>query len=300
MTLLLLLCLLGDGPVINLGPAFGEFWKAAAGRPVAEQRALWQERVEGPQQAVYDALVWRGTTGTTAREERLDRSLERLPPLAPEMTRLFTEFEPTLQQQCARFQQAFPEFRRDVPVYALPSVGRFNGKSGMVKGQLVLAFGMDQIVARHDNPDVLYAHELFHVYHLQRLGLTEREILQAPLALSLWLEGLASYVSHQLNPQAPLADVLMDAELPRVSAEDCHWLAERFQQWSATPMLDRRGQEVWFQVGGRLRPDLPSRCGYLLGYLVAEKLARGHSLDELARWPLPVVVERVAEALQNI
>lgn len=290
MALLLLLLLLGDGPVVNLGPSFEEFWKAGA------ERRLWQEHVEGPHQALYNALVW-GGAGVEERARRLDASCERLAPLIPEMTRLFAEFEPTLQQQCARFQESFPEFRRDFPVYAIPSVGRFNGKAGMVEGQLVLAFGIDQIAARHDNPDVLYAHELFHVYHLRRMGLDPRE---APLVAALWLEGLASYVSHRLNPQASLAEVLMDGELARVSPEDCHWLAERFRQWSATPLTDTRAQSAWFQVGGRIRPDLPSRCGYLLGYRVAEKLAQGRSLDELASWPLPVVVEQVAGALQNI
>ncbi|MDM4779584.1 MULTISPECIES: hypothetical protein [unclassified Micromonospora] len=49
-----------------------------------------------------------------------------------------------------------------------------------------------------------------------------------------------------------------------------------------------------------LAGDLPKRCGYLVGLTAVRRLRRHHTLQDLARWPLPRVRAEMAEALTDL
>ena len=81
-----------------------------------------------------------------------------------------------------------------------------------MQGKPALLFGVDVMARTHDASDLeaFLQHELFHMYQPQmaKLGDTLHE--------ALWVEGLATYVSHVLNPHVPEPMIL---GLPRDMAE---------------------------------------------------------------------------------
>ncbi len=157
----------------------------------------------------------------------------------------------------------------------LISLFSFDGATRKVAGKSALLFAIDGI-ARYDAQDeslkVLFDHELFHQYHQQIAP--ELTADDAPLWVSLWEEGLATYVSQQINPGSSEAQVLMSGKLAERSAP-------------------------FFFGSNSGRPDLPPRCGYYVGYQVARKLAGGRSLQQLASFRGPELENSVRLELQR-
>jgi hypothetical protein len=58
------------------------------------------------------------------------------------------------------------------------------------------------------NESAFFHHELFHTYHEPVLEACEGD--DAPIWVSLWTEGLATYVSKAMNPQANDVELLLD------------------------------------------------------------------------------------------
>jgi hypothetical protein len=295
--------------VINVGPAFEKFWNLAEGQPFERQLRLWNEIVEKPFQPFYDSMVWQKKEDPHW-EERKNRRLKEMfgkyPALYPRMTANFNSFDRTLSAQIKKFKNTFPEAAFHLPIYAAPTA-TFNGKGGengdSSDGKTVLAFGIDMMTEFDNDPDVLYSHELFHIYHTDAIGMNEKVFLgEGRLTLPLWLEGLATYVSQQMNPAAPMASVLMDKELPNVTDDQVQVLAEMFLKNAEEKAFDDKKPEIykkWFAIDPKYNvgKGLPARCGYLLGLRVAQELAKTHSLTEMGHWKVADIHRNVRAAL---
>ena len=107
-----------------------------------------------------------------------------------------------LPRQITRFRETFPRFQCDTAVYFLYAAGAFDGATREVTGKDALMFGLDTIARLKEPLSPLFAHELFHVYHAERIP-------KPPEAFywQMWEEGLASYVSRRLNPDVPESQV---------------------------------------------------------------------------------------------
>lgn len=293
--------------VINLGLDFDAFWNLAKDKEFEEQVKVWNDKIEKPHQVFYDGLVWQKMSNPKWEERKIRRLKEFFPKyqsLYPSMQSEFRHFDGTLEKQIKRFTQFFPDAHFNLPIYAVPST-TFNGKggeggdSGDPEGKTVLAFGIDMIVDRHDNPDVLYSHELFHIYHVSAIGMNEEVFVnEGRLTLPLWLEGLATYISQQINPEAPVADVLMDKDLSNVTKKQIRILAKKFISEASEKAFDPKKPEIykkWFAIDPqfKLGRGFPQRCGYLLGLKVSEYLAKKNSLETMVHW-------KVAEAHQQV
>lgn len=293
--LLLLAATAGAEPnLINLAPAFHRFVEASAGQPPHRLVELWTELVEASQPAYYSELVWDADWGPD-RQRALELRLPRLLANAAGIEAVFQLLPDVITRQVARFREVFPDARLDVPIFLAPSF-RFDGRTATLPGTgLVLALSPDEIARLRNEPDVLVSHELFHIYHEGGLGLSsESDTPTGSLLTPLWTEGLATWYSAQVNPRATAAQVLMQEDLARLSESDVGWLAAHFP-------LQGGSHGEWFQTGvGKPRPDLPSRCGYLLGLRVAELLSRRHSPQVMARWSLEQAEPRVREALAEL
>lgn len=300
--------------VINLGPQFKHFWETAANKPFDEQLRVWNEIVETPYQVFYDAMVWQKKDNSKWEERKVRRLKEmfrKYPALYSRMTESFRSFEKTLSLQIGKFQNFFSDAKFSLPIYAAPTT-TFNGKggeggdSGDALGKTVLAFGIDMMVEYDNDPDVLYSHELFHIYHTEAIGLNEHVFLeQGRLTLPLWLEGLATYVSLQMNPTAGMSAVLMDKDLPNVNDNEVRELAGKFLGEADEKAFDTKKPEIykkWFAIDPQYNvgKNLPHRCGYLLGLRVVQELAGNHSLQEMVHWKVADVHKNVVEALRKI
>jgi hypothetical protein len=192
-----------------------------------------------------------------------------------------------------RFLITFPDFRCEARIAFGPSFLRFDGHGKTdTEGQWHMLFGVDAISLEHGPQDmpVVFAHELFHIYHHQLMGSKARGI-DNTVWWAMWEEGLATYVSGRLNPgfdaQQLLVfpqDIIQRMHVPGATARAAKLMLADF---------DKSGG-FWFDTA-RSSPGLPPRAGYYMGYLMASELGRDHSLDWLAHLP-PDQVKRQARA----
>jgi uncharacterized protein YjaZ len=136
-----------------------------------------------------------------------------------------------------------------------------------------------------------FAHELFHIYHAQALGVRPED--DARTWWSMWEEGLATYVSRQMNmPQTEQqvlwipSDLVAQMQKPGVIKETAK---EMLADFNTTEHY-----AYWFQAG-HSAPTLPARAGYFMGMRMAEELGRARSLQQLAHLT-PAEVEPLAKA----
>jgi hypothetical protein len=188
------------------------------------------------------------------------------------MRQLSAQLASELPGHLKRFRVAFPDFQCSTPVYFVYSANAFDGAVRQVDGKPALLFGIDVVARLGNDLAPLVAHELFHVHHGQL-------VRDAPdtVGWALWREGLASYVSRQLNPDLPEEKACclpsaapVEAVLPRIAGE-------------LRKQLDSEDEAVYrrFFLGGQ-EQDIPVRSGYLVGYRVAAELGRTRTVQQLA------------------
>lgn len=270
----------GPCAATDLMPAFWKYWDAAKGLPRDEQVRLFQERVMGAHAAVYAGVFDKAPMPVA---QIVGNSLDTMPSIEAGMRELSAKLSDELPRQIARFREAFPKFRCGEPVYFLYSAGAFDGGTRDVSGKEALMFGLDVIARLKEPLSPLFAHELFHVYHAERIP-------KSPEAFywNMWEEGLASYVSDRLNPGEPACCLPpaapVDAALPKIVA-------------GALERLDSEKPEDYrpYFLGGENALGLPQRSGYVLGYRIAAEAGKTRSLEQLADLQ-PAEVRKLIEA----
>ena len=269
--------------VTDLMPAFWTYWDAAKALPAAEQERSFEKLVMAPNAAVYDG-AFHGAPAPVAKF--IGDALAKVPAIEPGMRELSGRLSGELPRQITRFREAFPRFRCDTAVYFLYAAGAFDGATREVSGKDALMFGLDTIARLKEPLSPLFAHELFHVYHAERIP-------KPPEAFywQMWEEGLASYVSRRLNPDVPESQVCclppaeaVDEALPKVVT-------------GALERLDSAKEDDYrrYFLGGEEAIDIPRRSGYVLGYRIAAEAGKTRSLEELAELP-PEQVRKLVES----
>lgn len=223
----------------------------------------------------------------------------------PEWRLLDATLGPAVGRVAARFAHKFPDFRCDFPVYVTETFGVMDGAARLVGGRPALVLGVSMIAQFETlaSLPVFLSHELFHRYHFQAAGFSDDLDDRDMIWRALWAEGLATYVSAQLNPSRPLSDAL-------AFPTDLEARAQPFVPQMATELLaaaDRVDSAVFakfFGAGSAEAKSLgwPPRSGYYVGYLVARDLGRRHKLSELAHLqgaPLRAEIGRSLEGLAH-
>ena len=285
---------------IDLMPLYWQFWERAHALPVADQIPLFREMVVERRPDVYNAAVMNVPGGQAFVEALPDiypKATAWTSPHVDVMRRLSNEIATTLPQQEAAFKREFPDFAYDGRIYFMYALGAFDGAVRTVDGRPALLFGLDVIAAIHGSGASvapLFHHELFHVYHGPLIGSTGRGL---PLYLSLWAEGLATLVSHRLNPSASDAAIFgLPPNTPQRAREDLPRLAGLLRA-----KLDSTSPDDYdaFFIGNAPDADIPKRCGYYVGYLVAARIQQGRPLRELARLKGPQLRHAIDAALTD-
>jgi hypothetical protein len=182
-----------------------------------------------------------------------------------------------LQPAIRSFADTFTDFHSAGHIVLLHSLGEMDGGTRNVRGQTYLVFGAD-VMAKLIAPGKekpFFHHELFHVYNAQFFDECE------PLWCALWMEGLAVYVSQQLNPGATDSDLLLMSPRPIRAAVDANL---NRAVCAIRARLDSTVQQDYaaFFFGNSSFEDLPPRAGYYIGYLAMKQLGASHSLSALA------------------
>lgn len=285
--------------VIDLMPQFWQVVEASGHESAAQQVQDFRKHLVDNHGDLYFATGL-GFQSDKELSEAIQNELaeaRRHPEAMRRMTRL-------LQREMPRyintFQRAFPDFKCDFPIYLLPALGKLDGAGRVVNHVPSLIFGIDDIAAEFtpSTLPIFIDHELFHRYHFQVAGFSDDKGDRDVVWRTLWAEGLATYVSKVLNPPASMQDALI---LPKD-------LEQRAQPQLAAliaklmPQLDRvdTGTFGEFFDYHPSETAIPSRVGYYIGALAAERLAGQSSLYTLAHMQAGVVREKLPQTLAEI
>ncbi len=211
----------------------------------------------------------------------LEQYLDELNAYLPAIEHIHSRFEEQRASIQAKFLNAFPDFDSSrARIYLMLSLFRFDGKIPHDNPRMLL-LGLDGLAKFHGADvrlPVILSHELFHVYHFQVNPLPS-DVDQLELYRLVWQEGLATYVSQVLNPDASLADALLDPRL----AEEGPKFVPMFARSLLTQLESTDDATAALYLSYRRGGLFPSRMGYLIGYEIAKRTAATHQVTELAR-----------------
>jgi hypothetical protein len=282
--------------IVNSGEDFKQFWSQAKGKNFAEQNVLWLT-FEEKYQDIYDTLVFPKTNSNWEkdREAVLEKSFGRMPANENKLFESLDSASSVAWSQVKRFKKVFPDLEDGTPVIFLP-VSQANGTAITLPtyGRRALVIGLDTILNLHNNLDVVFSHEFFHIYHFKQL---ENTAFGETMSTQLWVEGFATFESSVLNPGADYDAIFMDANL----ASAC--TSENVREWSKqylkiyTFPVDTNLLKSWFRVSGT---EMPKRRGYCVGFNVIKLLAKETPLATMAKWGEQTYVERTGWALNQL
>lgn len=287
--------------VIDATGPFWTFWDEASALPIADQRRRFRELVVTKNPSLFAESVV-GEKTPEDLDAQVERWLPTLPGRIDAMRALTRSVRQDLAQHDATFRRAFPDMRWSGRVYFTVSLDAFDGAVRKVDGEPALAFGIDKIAKLHGrdaNLAALFHHELFHVYHDQ-VALEAELHGRDPhgLLYPVWVEGLAVVAAKELNPGADAHALLLSREMIDGTRPK---LADIARDLLAG--LDDATEETYrdFFLGRGKRADVPRRCGYLVGYVVARRIVAAHgSVAAAARLRSPALHEEVAFVLRDL
>ncbi len=287
--------------VVDLMPQFWQVVKSGGHESAAQQVQDFRKNLVDN----HGDLYFKAGLGF-ASDEELDKAIQnelaaaRAHPDALRKTTLLLQRE--MPQYINRFKRTFPDFQCDFPIYLLPALGKLDGAGRVVNHVPALLFGIDNIAAEFSPStlplSIFIDHELFHRYHYQVAGFSDDKGAQDIVWRTLWAEGLATYVSKALNPPASMQDALiLPKDLEQRARPQLAALIAKLM-----PQLDRVDAGTFGEFFG-YHPSataVPSRVGYYIGALAAERLREHNSLYALAHMQAESVRAKLPQALAEI
>lgn len=282
--------------VTNLAFDFATFWSRTDAQPIENRVTEFKREIGSRFPAFYGVTRYGGERTQAEQDAVIRRAIEEFPEIRERYGERLKHFSSDLPKAVASFVKVFPDFRPSVPVYVLHSLGEADGGQRTLLGNNVLFFGIDSMVRLHkgSNDTPFFHHELFHTYHTPKL----ESCAGGPMWAYLWIEGLATYVSKALNPDATEAELLLDIPQGalthfRDSLDDS--LVQFEHVADSTERSDYR--DLFTRAG---TGALPGRRGYYLGYLVATEAARTRDLHTLASLNCNQVRELVFSTVKSL
>ncbi len=265
--------------------AFWTFWDSASGKTDPEQAQLFFKLVVNKHPELYapgivNQVGFSGKQDDEVATKAVINYLHGVTPYIPRMRVISATIANDFQSYARDFMATFPRYAPTTEIYFTVSLFGFDGGTRRINNKTALLFGIDGI-ARFHQPDeslkVFFDHELFHQYHDQIAPeLTDDD---APIWMQLWEEGLATYVSQRMNEGSSEAQVLMSATLGSATQSILARVAHEILVNAESK--DQREYAAFFFISNG-RTDLPPRCGYYVGYKVAQQIGAGLTLQQLS------------------
>lgn len=265
---------------IDRMPDFWNFFEQTNTLSLEEKVQVFKKRIVEPNLSCYSCVFGINDDGLGKYIRETETKIDAM---RANMDKVFERHQEIMKA----FQMQFPDFRTDFVTYLLPSLDLFKGMAVPSQEKIILFLGMDALseLPNHHLAGYL-VHELFHVYHFQRvlavrlaaeMALTEMKM--PPLWGLLWTEGLACYAVRLLYPEIPEEEVLdwrplVDQTKPFLS----ELATEARRVLKSDSLQDIAGFFYFPRETGR---SIPTGCGYYIGMLIAGFLAKRHPLDVL-------------------
>jgi uncharacterized protein YjaZ len=286
-------------PVIDATAALAQVAAATAGKPEGEQLAAYHREVIDRWPGLYREDVL-GLTPGPSMDRQILRSLEAARSDG-ERAVLKAQLRTQIAATAGQFR-VFADFKCDFPIYLADTLGQLDGAGRVVGGRRALVLGVGGLAEEQKQISlpVLLAHEFFHRYHFEAAGFSDDLEDRQEIWRNLWAEGLATYVSKVLTPNATLADALM---LPRDLEQQAKPLTARMatELLAALDGMDEATFRTYFTSNPNTeRHGIPRRAGYYVGYVVAQRLAARHTLAALAHLKGEALHREIEETLHEL
>lgn len=262
--------------LVDLTDDYVVFYDRTEGMETAARVAAFREEFNAKMPGFYDNARLDNIT-SEQYDQRIARSFETFPAMRERYLATTSGFEASVTPARESFRRAFPDVRPIGDVHFIHSLGEMDGGTRTIEGHVYMIFGAD-VMSRIYEPGgttPFFHHELFHFYH--KAYFTECEVFWC----SLWSEGLATYVSEQLNPGADDRAMLLTLPQPIRPAVDAN-LALAVCTARARFDSEEMSEYAQFFFGNANVEGLPPRAGYYLGYLVAKEAGRTRTVQQLA------------------
>jgi len=217
-------------------------------------------------------------------QEQVDNSIrgaiKEFPSIRDKYLAAQKAFPQALADARKHFRKFFPKSTASLPTYLLHSLGEMDGGSRTINSREVMVFGADGIAKYHSPADIgpFFDHEFLHVE--QGAFFKDCDAIWC----SLWQEGLATAAAAQMNPGIDYQGLMLTLPKPIPAAVDARWREALCYVSAKREAIDPESyKSLFFGNGGTA--ILPPRSGYYVGYKLAQRLLRKHSLVELAHLP---------------
>lgn len=286
-------------PVVDLMPQFWQVVEASGHESPVQQVQEFRRRLVDNHGDLYFAAGL-GFRSDKELSEAIQSELAEAREHPEAMRRMTVLLQREMPRYVSAFQRLFPDFKCNFPIYLVPALGKLDGAGRVVNHVPSLIFGIDDIAAEFSQATlpIFIDHELFHRYHYQVAGFSDDKGEHDILWRTLWAEGLATYVSKELNPSASMQDALiLPKDLEQRARPQLPALIAKL-----TPQLDRVDGQGFYTFFDYHQPEtaVPSRVGYYIGALAAERLAKQSSLFALAHMQAATVRAKLPRALADV
>lgn len=267
--------------VHDLTQDFVAFWDASRTLPTDARVAQFKLTVAPRFPEFYGIERYAGQRTQEQQDKIIGTAIEKFDGIRDAYVNKAKAFGHELPRHIATFQHTFPDFKLDTPIYLLHSMGEMDGGTRDLAGRTRLIFGADGMVLYHGNGNeaAFFHHELFHIHHQAKMPDCAGTGLWQPL----WQEGLATYVSHTMNPQANHKELLLTFPAGMVERTQAQLGASLAHLEQVLDVSDDLLYGEMFQSMNKETKGLPARRGYYLGYLVAAEAGKTRKLSELAQ-----------------
>jgi len=277
----------------NVCPDFFAFWERSQAHEADEQKQLWQTLYENRHPDLF-ALYY----SKFGHPAGLDNALTRFDRVVPTMQALIPHLERSIANAvplCA-------------PLFALPgSDARFVLMVGVFASDCWVEsfhdvwtsfFAVEQMTTYRPGLDIGVAHETCHVLHMQCIP---APVAVWSLAMGMFLEGLATYATSHLYPDAgDAAHLNMPPDL--IAACEAQWGDVRQRILREIDQADLDRAKVYFLAdpGLAAQAGLPTRVGYFVGYQIVRALSHYYSIADMARWSPDRIRTEERQALEQL
>lgn len=282
----------GDVKIHNHASSFVSYWNKSKNLSIQEKSALFHKEIVPlfPQFYNFRMKSWKNT------EDNIGSLLESFSSIEDEFQKEGSDFPEKIKSALPLFKALFPDFDDDIELYIIHSLQTMAGGTRLINNKTYFIFGIENMIkAFPGDKIVLFHHELFHFYHTQR-GFIESD--DDMFYQNLWAEGMASYVSHILNPKASFVEIFGS------STEN---LAENFEKKQAYLLnevianLESKDKKLYFNYFyvDEGHPEIPELSGYYLGYILAKELHKTHTIEQLVSLKGSELLSKIRQTLRE-
>jgi hypothetical protein len=283
----------------NLGSEFLKYWaevKRLHVKPdeLEKHAALFKEHVIKDQTQFYLDVVFDKRDKSKKFDDILREALnESVPIFATYEIKIAANikaFDYDAREQLKRLQKAIPGFNADLPIYGMVSLNKFAGGVRLNNGQQVLAMSFDKVAAIDRDFEMLFSHEVFHVYHNQENPGLRAELGKSSdlLIAGMFIEGIATFAEGDLNPTKKsnrmVKGLMAWCDKKEYKKFVGEFLRDNAQVSALTYEANKHLYRKWFYTSRDKDYKFPTEAAYCIGDQVVEALAAKHSLKEMVTW----------------